>query len=120
MNPKQLTALRFAADAIVATPSDWSGALEFAEKNWKDPLVLEALSSIREAMNAQPDEAPRRKLVRASSTLLGDRDPSHQDAGAALFSAILSRGWPEARLIVSETTTGRLAAMYTRAACETQ
>lgn len=123
MQPSQLTALRFAADALTSRPESHAEVLNYVRSLWQDPVLQDAANAISTAIAASGSVGPQARLWEASERLLAEEgDPVQQNAGAALYSAILNKGWELPRLQIREalagTRTNRLLAQYRRAAEE--
>lgn len=98
--------------------------LRFVGDMWSsDPVLKSAVQAIETAIASSGSVGDRAKLWEASERLLAEEtDPVHQDAGAALYSAILSKGWDLRRAEISGalagTRTNRLLDLYRDAAAD--
>ena len=93
LNAKQLTSLRFLADAITATPGDIDRVQTFARRLDLDDAVQTALKRVENGLKKAISHDPKKNLLQTAITLLNEKDDLSQDAGAAIFSSILNRQW---------------------------
>lgn len=117
----QLTALRFAADALTSRPSEFGHVIRVLRYEWDSDAYLTNAAELLLYECSRGDLSDSQALlwIAADELLCSDR-PEGRDFGAALYASLLSRGLTSsstaAHARALTPSSDRLQEMYRRGA----